>query len=217
MRSVSIFSSADGLAQAPGRCRRRRRSCSSPEARRTAHISAAAGHRSGGTCRPRPTDRGPAARSAARISSAALLVKVRARICAAGDALLQQPGDAMRDDPGLAAARAGQDQQRSLDVRDRLALGLGQVFQERVQGGSFAGAGGCQVSRIGCTAHSIRSRPRMRGTPPRAGDLSRYSQESLPKLAEIVILSLRRRAMSRFGPVHSVFYWEGAHGYAYSV
>ncbi len=45
-------------------------------------------------------------------------------------ALGQQPGDAMGDDPRLAAARPGQDQQRALEVQDRLALGLGQVLQQ---------------------------------------------------------------------------------------
>ena len=48
----------------------------------------------------------------------------------AGHAVGQQPGDAMRDDARLAAARPGQDQQRPVVVRDRLALGVGEVFQE---------------------------------------------------------------------------------------
>ena len=36
----------------------------------------------------------------------------------------------MGDDPGLAAARPGQDQQRAVEVQDGLALGLGQVLQQ---------------------------------------------------------------------------------------
>ena len=44
----------------------------------------------------------------------------------AGHSLLQQPGDAMRDDAGLAAARPGQDQQRPFEMCDGLALGVGQ-------------------------------------------------------------------------------------------
>ena len=36
----------------------------------------------------------------------------------------------MGDDPGFAAARAGQDQQRPLQVRYRLALGLGESVQQ---------------------------------------------------------------------------------------
>ena len=50
-----------------------------------------------------------------------------------GDALVEQPGDAMGDHPGLAAAGPGQDQQRSFDVQHGLALGLGQALQEFLQ------------------------------------------------------------------------------------
>ena len=49
---------------------------------------------------------------------------------AGADALLQQVGDAARDDARLAAAGAGQDEQRPFDVRDGLALGGGQVGQQ---------------------------------------------------------------------------------------
>ena len=38
----------------------------------------------------------------------------------------------MGEDPGLARARAGEDQQRPLAVDDRLALGLVEAGQERV-------------------------------------------------------------------------------------
>ena len=46
-----------------------------------------------------------------------------------GDALFQQPGDAMRDHAGLAAARAGQNQQGPVEVRNRLALRIGESIQ----------------------------------------------------------------------------------------
>ena len=56
-------------------------------------------------------------------------------------ALLQQLGDAAGDDPGLAAAGPGQDQQRALDVRDGRLLGGGQVGEQvgrgRASGASF--------------------------------------------------------------------------------
>ena len=45
-------------------------------------------------------------------------------------ALLEQVGDAAGDDARLAAAGAGEDQQRALEVRDRLALGVGQVGEQ---------------------------------------------------------------------------------------
>ena len=51
----------------------------------------------------------------------------------AGDSLVQQPGDAMGDDAGLAASRAGQYQQWPLEMRDRLALGVGESVQEMFQ------------------------------------------------------------------------------------
>jgi hypothetical protein len=44
--------------------------------------------------------------------------------------LLHQPGDPVDDDAGLAAAGAGQDQQRPVAVDHRLALGLVQVLEE---------------------------------------------------------------------------------------
>ena len=60
---------------------------------------------------------------AARISSAALLVKVTARTAGPGHAVvLDQVRDAVRDDAGFAAARAGQKQQRTFDVGYRFAL-----------------------------------------------------------------------------------------------
>ena len=47
-----------------------------------------------------------------------------------GDALPEQVGHAMGDDTGLAAPRAGQDQQRAVDVLHCLALGVGKAFKE---------------------------------------------------------------------------------------
>ena len=46
------------------------------------------------------------------------------------DALLQQVGDAAGDDAGLAAAGPGQDEQRSFEVRDGLALGRRQIGKQ---------------------------------------------------------------------------------------
>ena len=48
----------------------------------------------------------------------------------------EQPGDAVGDDAGLAAAGPGQDQQRPLDVRYRLALGVGESVEQMVQCGT---------------------------------------------------------------------------------
>src|SRR5262249_47305510 len=45
-------------------------------------------------------------------------------------ALTQQPGDAARDDARFAAAGAGEDEQRSLEVRHRLALRRRQIVQQ---------------------------------------------------------------------------------------
>ena len=53
-----------------------------------------------------------------------------ARMLRGPDALLKQVGDAAGDDAGLAAAGAGEDQQRALEVRDRLPLGGGQVGEQ---------------------------------------------------------------------------------------
>ena len=54
-----------------------------------------------------------------RISSAALLVNVTARMQGPGTrCCLHQVRDAMRDHPRLAAAGAGQHQQRTFDVRN---------------------------------------------------------------------------------------------------
>ena len=50
-----------------------------------------------------------------------------------------QPGDPVREHARLAAARAGQDQQRPLAVRDGLALGL---VEPREQGVEIVGRGG---------------------------------------------------------------------------
>ena len=47
----------------------------------------------------------------------------------AGYSLLQQPSDAMRDDARLAAARSGQDQQRSVEVCNRFPLRVGESIQ----------------------------------------------------------------------------------------
>ena len=54
------------------------------QARPAGRISAAAGRRSGGRCSPRPSWPGASRSTRLRISSAALLVKVRARICWSG-------------------------------------------------------------------------------------------------------------------------------------
>ena len=74
-----------------------------------------------------------------RISSAALLVKVMARMPQGGGvAGRQQVGDAPGQHPGLARAGAGHDQQRAAPVLDRRPLGQGQVVD---QGGGIAGEG----------------------------------------------------------------------------
>ena len=68
-----------------------------------------------------------------RISWAALLVKVMARISPAPRAARSGPGsDAVGQHARLARAGAGEDQQRPLAVRDGLALGLVQALQEGV-------------------------------------------------------------------------------------
>ena len=68
--------------------------------------------------------RGPtSAATRSRISAAALLVKVMARIWPGCDATLaEQPGDAVGQHAGLARPRAGDDEQRAALVDDRLAL-----------------------------------------------------------------------------------------------
>ena len=60
---------------------------------------------------------------ASRISPAALLVKVTARIAAGGHAVGgDEMRDAVRDHAGFAAAGAGQNQQRPFDVGNSFAL-----------------------------------------------------------------------------------------------
>ena len=74
----------------------------------------------------------PSSRSTrSRISSAALLVNVIARI-SLGLRLVgvDQEGDPVGQHARLAAAGAGEDQQRPLAVRDRLALGLVEALQQ---------------------------------------------------------------------------------------
>ncbi len=71
------------------------------------------------------TERPTSAPTRSRISLAALLVKVIARISPGRAAPgRQQIGDAVGQHPGLARARAGEDQQRALAVEHRLALRL---------------------------------------------------------------------------------------------
>ena len=79
---------------------------------------------------------GASASIRSRISPAALLVKVMARMFSPAIPWPQQVGDPPGDDPRLARARAGQDQQRPVDVGDGLALGGGQVG-EQVHGVGF--------------------------------------------------------------------------------
>ena len=57
-----------------------------------------------------------------RISSAALLVNVMARIRDGCDALVDQVGDAVREHPRLARAGAGDDEQRAVAVHDGVEL-----------------------------------------------------------------------------------------------
>jgi hypothetical protein len=45
----------------------------------------------------------------------------------------QKPGNAVRNDARLAAAWAREDQQRSVNVRDSVALSVGEVFEKSVQ------------------------------------------------------------------------------------
>ena len=49
------------------------------------------------------------------------------------DALLQEPGDAARDDTRLTAAGAGEDEQRTLEVSDGLALGRCQIGKQVIR------------------------------------------------------------------------------------
>ena len=118
---------------------------------------------------------GASAATRARISPAALLVNVRARMFLPGDPLPHQVGDPPGDHPRLARARAGQDEQGAVDVGDGLALGGGQVGEE-VHGGvpslvgskevgasASSGSGGVPASR----RHGPRRRSRHRGL---AGD-----------------------------------------------
>ena len=77
------------------------RSTSAPKAWKVQTVSA---------CAPCPTRR----TTRSFISAAALLVKVTARMARAGDALVEQLGDAVGDDPRLPAACPGEDQQRAL-------------------------------------------------------------------------------------------------------
>ena len=67
-------------------------------------------------------DCGTRASMRSRISPAALLVKVTARIELGRDARSQQVGDASGDHPRLARAGPGQDEQRAVDMGDGLAL-----------------------------------------------------------------------------------------------
>ena len=67
-----------------------------------------------------------------RISSAALLVNVIARIAERRHALVDEVGDAMGEHPGLARAGAGDDQQRPAAVDNGVELiGVEQVEVER--------------------------------------------------------------------------------------
>ena len=75
-------------------------------------------------------DSGARASIRSRISPAALLVKVRARMFLPGDPLAEQVGDPPGDHPRLARARPGQDQERAVDVGHGLALGGGQVGEQ---------------------------------------------------------------------------------------
>ena len=59
------------------------------------------------------------------ISAAALLVKVTARIAAAGTPMASRPGDAVGDHPGLAAAGAGEHEQRPFGGGDGLDAAAG--------------------------------------------------------------------------------------------
>ena len=71
--------------------------------------------------RPAPPAR-PARPTRWRISSAALLVNVMARIAPAAHALVDQVGDAVGEHPGLAGAGAGDHEQRSALVDDGVEL-----------------------------------------------------------------------------------------------
>ena len=58
------------------------------------------------------------------------------------DPVFQEPGNPVRHDARLAAARPGKNQQRPFDVADRFALGRVQSLEQMVgHGHSFAGAG----------------------------------------------------------------------------
>ena len=59
-----------------------------------------------------------------RISEAALLVKVTARICVGRDLFFQHVGDPAGDGAGLAGARAGEDHDGAVQRGHGLALGL---------------------------------------------------------------------------------------------
>ena len=74
-----------------------------------------------------------------RISPAALLVKVIARIPSGRDAVPDQVGDPVGDDAGLAAPRPGEDEERTLDVGDGLPLGRVEEVEDRVAGAAGIG------------------------------------------------------------------------------
>src|SRR5207245_9129172 len=52
-------------------------------------------------------------------------------LCGAGPLLRDEPGDATREHGGLAGSSPGNDQERTVAVRDCLALPRGQVGEER--------------------------------------------------------------------------------------
>ena len=65
-----------------------------------------------------------------RISPAALLVKVKARIWSAPDTRVEEMSDAAGDDPRLAGTRARQDQKRTFDVGHGLELRGRQISEQ---------------------------------------------------------------------------------------
>ena len=89
------------------------------EADRARRSGAARCWRRSGTCRRATRSQPPPTSAAARrsISSAALRVKVRSRICAGVDARLDEARDAIHQRARLAAAGARDDQHRPFDVR----------------------------------------------------------------------------------------------------
>ncbi len=92
----------------------------------------------------------------ARISPAALLVKVMARTSSGRTpAHLDQVGHAVGEHARLARAGAGEDEQRALEVLDGLALRLVEAGEQGFGGGRPAAAALWRAARAGSRAGAL--------------------------------------------------------------